>query len=98
MHGCHANGRWTLARAKANPKLRGDGVKLLKRLLARGCAHRFSWPRADDTGRYYQICLACGTAYEYDWDEMRRTNNLLIPVIERGLQGDSCSYFRPTRH
>jgi hypothetical protein len=31
----------------------------------------------DDSGRHYQICLACGTAYEYDWRKMCRTSRLL---------------------
>ena len=47
----------------------GETVKLLKLLLRQGCTHRFSWPRIDDNGRHYQICLACGTAYEYDWND-----------------------------
>jgi hypothetical protein len=51
----------------------------------------------DDNGRYYQICLGCGAAYEYDWKEMRRTDRLLIAVIERGLQGDTCSHVRGVR-
>ncbi len=69
-------------------------MNFLKSLLGRGCTHRFSWPRIDDDGRHYQICLACGTAYEYDWSGMRRTDRLLTAVIQRGLQGDSCSHVR----
>jgi len=49
-----------------------------KRLCGRGCAHRFSWPRIDDNGCHYQICLLCGTAYEYDWTMMRRTSRLMV--------------------
>lgn len=52
-----------------------------KQLLRRTCKHRFAWPRTDDDGRYYQICLACGTAYEYDWIEMRRTDRPLANAI-----------------
>ena len=48
-----------------------------KRLCGRGCAHRFSWPRIDADGCHYQICLLCGTAYEYDWTMMRLTQRLM---------------------
>lgn len=61
-------------------------IMIWKRLLGRGCAHRFSWPRIDSDGRHYQICLLCGTAYEYDWTSMRRTSRLMewIPTIVDG--------------
>lgn len=51
-------------------------MKLLQRLLQQTCSHRFGWPRVDAFGRHYQICLDCGTAYEYDWDGMRQTGRL----------------------
>jgi hypothetical protein len=51
-------------------------MNFLKKLLGNGCSHRFAWPRVDADGRHYQICLACGTAYEYDWETMRRTGPL----------------------
>ena len=57
-------------------------MNLLKHLLGRGCSHRFSWPRTDREGHHYQICLLCGTAYEYDWRMMRRTDRLLAPHIQ----------------
>jgi len=41
-----------------------------KRFFGRGCSHRFTWPRIDADGHYYQICPDCGTAYEYDWTLM----------------------------
>jgi hypothetical protein len=50
-----------------------------KRLCGRGCAHRFTWPRIDANGCHYQICLLCGTAYEYDWTMMRQTSRLILP-------------------
>jgi len=53
-------------------------MKFLRFLLGRGCSHRFSWPRIDADGHYYQICPDCGTAYEYDWKLMRRTERLLV--------------------
>jgi hypothetical protein len=57
-----------------------------KRLLGRGCSHRFSWPRIDADGRHYQICLLCGTAYEYDWTMMRQTGRLLVTEAAHGLR------------
>jgi hypothetical protein len=69
-------------------------LNFLKQLLGRGCTHRFSWPRSGEDGRYYQICLACGTAYEYDWIMMRRTDRLLAATIQHGLQVGAGSHFR----
>jgi hypothetical protein len=69
----------------------GELVKLFKLLLRQGCTHRFSWPRIDENGRHYQICLACGTAYEYDWRIMRRTNRVL-PAVQQELHGPSLSH------
>lgn len=56
-------------------------MSLWKELLKRSCAHRFAWPRIDDDGRHYQICLLCGSAYEYDWTTMSRTNRLLAVSV-----------------
>jgi hypothetical protein len=58
-------------------------MTILEQLLARSCPHRFAWPRIDDEGRHYQICLVCGTAYEYDWKTMCRTNRLLVASVTR---------------
>jgi hypothetical protein len=61
-------------------------MNLLKLVFGRGCQHRFSWPRIDSKGDHYQICLLCGTAYEYDWRMMRRTDRLLplaLPPSQR---------------
>jgi len=52
-------------------------MTLWEQLLRRSCAHRFGWPRIDDDGRHYQICLICGDAYEYDWTTMCRTDRRL---------------------
>lgn len=54
---------------------------LTKGLLVRRCSHRFSWPRVDSDGRYYQRCSHCGVAYEYDWNKMRLTNQLVPASI-----------------
>jgi hypothetical protein len=70
----------------------GELVKLLKLLLRQGCTHRFSWPRIDGNGRHYQICLACGTAYEYDWEMMRRTDRPLAVPVHDELHGPRLSH------
>lgn len=36
------------------------------------CRHQFSWPRRDETGENYQVCVHCGATYSYDWTKMRR--------------------------
>ena len=36
------------------------------------CRHQFSWPRTDETGTNYQVCVHCGVKYSYDWSTMRR--------------------------
>jgi len=64
-------------------------MNFLRQLLAQACTHRFSWPRIDDHGHHYQICLTCGTAYEYDWRMMRRTGRLLAAVVQQGLHPDT---------
>ena len=53
-------------------------MSFLKRVFGRGCSHRLTWPRLGNNGQHYQICLTCGTAYEYDWKSMRRTDRLLV--------------------
>ncbi len=55
-----------------------DAMNLLERFLGRGCSHRFSWPRTDDSGGHYQVCLSCGAAYRYDWKMMRQTGPVLV--------------------
>ncbi len=52
-------------------------MNLLRKLLGQGCTHRFSWPRVDEQGRHYQICLSCGMAFEYDWQQMKHTGRVL---------------------
>lgn len=51
---------------------------LLKRLFVRLCPHRFSWPHSGLHGQDYQVCLICGTAFGYDWTNMRRTGRLAV--------------------
>jgi hypothetical protein len=57
-------------------------MSLWNELLKRLCPHRFSWPRIDDNDRHYQICLLCGTAYEYDWTSMCRTDRLMASIAD----------------
>jgi len=60
-------------------------MKLLERLLGEFCSHRFAWPRLGSNGQHYQICLTCGTSYEYDWKKMRRTDRLLVTNVQPAL-------------
>jgi hypothetical protein len=53
-------------------------MKFFQRLFGDFCPHRFTWPRLNGNGQHYQICLICGTAYEYDWKRMRRTDRLFV--------------------
>lgn len=44
---------------------------LVDRFLS-SCRHQFTWPRREDNGDYYQLCVHCGAKYRYDWSRMRR--------------------------
>lgn len=70
----------------------GELVRFLQSLLRQACTHRFSWPRIGENGRHYQVCLACGTAYEYDWEIMRRTNRLFVQAVHNELHGSRLSH------
>jgi len=52
----------------------------LRRLMERLCPHRFSWPHNGGPGKDYQVCLLCGSAYEYDCTNMQRTGRLMALV------------------
>jgi len=56
--------------------------KLMDVLMLGRCSHEFSWPRRAATGEYYQVCLLCATAYQYDWKTMRRGNRVEQPMAE----------------
>jgi hypothetical protein len=56
--------------------------KLMDVLMLGRCSHEFSWPRRSAAGSYYQVCLLCATAYEYDWKTMRRGSRVEEPVAE----------------
>jgi hypothetical protein len=53
--------------------------RFLSLFLAKLCPHRFSWPHSVH-GQDYQVCVVCGTAYEYDWVTMRRIRRLAPPL------------------
>jgi len=53
--------------------------ELLRHILRGLCPHRFSWPHSGAQGQDYQVCLLCGTAFEYDTANMRRTGRLVPP-------------------
>jgi hypothetical protein len=53
-----------------------------RRLLEKLCPHRFSWPHTGGHGQDYQVCLICGSVYEYDCINMRRTGRLLAMAGE----------------
>ena len=46
------------------------------------CSHEFSWPRRAANGEYYQVCLLCATAYQYDWKSMRRGSKVDVPAAD----------------
>jgi hypothetical protein len=55
---------------------------LLNQVLRWLCPHRFSWPHSGIYGQDYQVCLLCGTAFEYDVTTMRRTGRLAAGVTK----------------
>ena len=65
------------------------GGNIISRLLF-DCRHQFSWPRRDENGDYYQLCVSCGTKYSYDWARMRR----LEPIDDTPKAAESKSTIR----
>jgi hypothetical protein len=59
----------------------------LSRMLS-VCQHQFAWPRRDEHGDYYQLCVNCGSKYGYDWTKMCRTAKLSndSPIEENGAR------------
>lgn len=51
-------------------------------LMLGRCSHEFSWPRRAADGEYYQVCMLCATAYQYDWKTMRRGDRVSEPAAE----------------
>jgi hypothetical protein len=56
--------------------------KLMDVLMLGRCSHEFSWPRRAANGEYYQVCMVCATAYQYDWKTMRRGDRVEGPTAE----------------
>jgi hypothetical protein len=56
--------------------------KIMDVLMLGRCSHEFAWPRRAASGEYYQVCLQCAAAYQYDWKTMRRGNRVETPVAE----------------
>jgi hypothetical protein len=56
--------------------------KFMDVLMLGRCSHEFSWPRRAASGEYYQVCLLCATAYQYDWKTMRRGDRVENPAAE----------------
>ena len=53
-------------------------MSVFRRILCWFCPHRFSWPHSGVEGRDYQVCLLCGTAFEYDTVNMCRTGRIML--------------------
>lgn len=56
--------------------------KLMDVFMLGRCSHEFSWPRRAASGEYYQVCLLCAVAYQYDWKTMRRGGRVENPAAE----------------
>jgi hypothetical protein len=54
--------------------------RLMDVLMLGRCSHEFSWPRRAPNGGYYQVCMVCAAAYQYDWKTMRRGVRIEEPV------------------
>ena len=56
--------------------------KIMDVLMLGRCSHEFSWPRRAANGDYYQVCMLCATAYQYDWKTMRRGSKVDEPLAD----------------
>jgi hypothetical protein len=70
--------------------------KLMDVLMLGRCSHEFSWPRRAASGEYYQVCLLCATAYEYDWKTMRRGSRVDEPIADTTSVRRRSSQRQPT--
>src|SRR5260370_21481172 len=70
--------------------------KLMDVLMLGRCSHEFSWPRRAPSGDYYQVCLLCATAYQYDWKSMRRGDRVDEPVADTSATPRRGSQKKPT--
>jgi len=56
--------------------------KIMDVLMLGRCSHEFAWPRRTANGEYYQVCVLCATAFQYDWKTMRRGSRVDDPGAE----------------
>lgn len=70
--------------------------KLMDVLRLGRCSHEFSWPRRQDDGDYYQVCLICAAEYKYDWKTMRRTERVEPAKPETGIKRSHPREKRPS--
>src|SRR5438045_2484391 len=70
--------------------------KLMDVLMLGRCSHEFSWPRRAASGEYYQVCLLCASAYQYDWKTMRRGDRVETPAPETAAVRRPSSAKQPT--
>lgn len=56
--------------------------RLMDVLMLGRCSHEFSWPRRSPNGEYYQVCMVCAAAYQYDWKTMRRGVRIEEPAAD----------------
>ena len=69
-------GHWKILGPVSGRESTAMSQKLLDVLTLGHCSHEFSWPRRSADGHYYQVCLHCASAYNYDWKAMRRTKRV----------------------
>ncbi len=70
--------------------------KLMDVLMLGRCSHEFSWPRRSANEEFYQVCMVCATAYQYDWKTMRRGNRVDNPVAETPTVRRRSGQIQPT--
>src|SRR5262249_26714830 len=70
--------------------------KIMDVLMLGRCSHEFAWPRRAANGEYYQVCLLCAAAYQYDWKTMRRGSRVETPVADTASVKRRTSTKRPT--
>jgi hypothetical protein len=70
--------------------------KLMDVFMLGRCSHEFSWPRRAASGEYYQVCLVCASAYQYDWKTMRRGNRVDEPMADTTTVRRRSSKKQPT--
>jgi hypothetical protein len=70
--------------------------KLMDVLMLARCSHEFSWPRRTTSGEYYQVCLLCATAYQYNWKTMRRGNRVDDPMADTATEPSRSGQKKPS--